>query len=650
MKNPKIKKLRIFASLLTGLLLINMLTSPAGAQFQSLSEFRRTLAGRAHGSNNPASGEIPYDLIAHDQEAAKLSRAESQPKTAPPPQSASPDGTGPANDDFASGQVISGLSGTVNTINAEASKEMGEPNHAGNSGGRSVWYRYTAPGSGSLTITTLNSNFDTLLAVYVGSAVNNLQPIASSDDYPTHISNTSAVTIGTQTGVVYHIAVDGYNGLFGTATGTIALNWSLANSASNDNFANALTLASPNPQSGSLSGTNVGASKEAGEPNHHGEPGGKSVWFKWTAPGDFARVYNFTFEGSRSASGSSSFNGVIAIYTGSSVNSLTTMTSWGGTDATCYFKATPGQLYYIAVDGKDSGSGAQAGTINISWGVRRAGKATDFDRDGRADITVFRPINGAWYSLDSSTNALRAVQFGTNGDKPLYADINGDRRTDYQVFRPDTGSWYIVYHNLSNLFSLQWGLNTDIPVSGNWLSNTATTIGVFRPSNGMWYIYNGIGGVGYSEHFGQQGDIPVQADYDGDGFTDLAVFRPSNGTWYIRRSTDFAIIAEAFGTMGDKPVAADYDNDGLVDIAVYRPSNGGWYVRQSTNGQMRAEQFGIASDIPVPADYSGDNRADFVVYRPSQGTWYTLNNLGAVSARQFGTSLDIPATTGRIIP
>src|SRR5207249_3220653 len=44
----------------------------------------------------------------------------------------------PSNDNFANAQLISGNSGTVTTSNVDATKEAGEPNHAGNTGGKSV--------------------------------------------------------------------------------------------------------------------------------------------------------------------------------------------------------------------------------------------------------------------------------------------------------------------------------------------------------------------------------------------------------------------------------------------------------------------------------------------------------------------------------
>src|SRR5262245_29622074 len=63
----------------------------------------------------------------------------------------------PANDNFAYGTVISGSSVTVSGSNVGATKEVGEPPKANNNGGASVWWFWTAPASGSVTISTLGS-------------------------------------------------------------------------------------------------------------------------------------------------------------------------------------------------------------------------------------------------------------------------------------------------------------------------------------------------------------------------------------------------------------------------------------------------------------------------------------------------------------
>jgi hypothetical protein len=133
-------------------------------------------------------------------------------------------GTPPANDNFANAQAIGGSSGSVSGTNISATKETGEPQHAGNAGGASVWYQWQAPASGSVTISTSGSSYDTLLGVYTGTSVSSLTTIASNDDenYPTIL--TSTVIFNALSGTTYRIAVDG----FGSASGNVTLNWSLS--------------------------------------------------------------------------------------------------------------------------------------------------------------------------------------------------------------------------------------------------------------------------------------------------------------------------------------------------------------------------------------------------------------------------------------
>jgi Lysyl oxidase len=125
------------------------------------------------------------------------------------------------SDFFATAVALSGATGSESDDNSYATKEPGEPNHAGNIGGHSLWYSWTAPTNKSVTFDTLRSTFDTLLAVYTGNDVSNLTLVVSNDDIAGATNRASQVTFTPTTGVTYHIAVDG----FGGATGNLTLNW-----------------------------------------------------------------------------------------------------------------------------------------------------------------------------------------------------------------------------------------------------------------------------------------------------------------------------------------------------------------------------------------------------------------------------------------
>ena len=131
----------------------------------------------------------------------------------------------PVNDDFANCEFIGGANGSVTGSNVSASKESGEPNHADNAGGSSIWYCWTAPETGYVTFDTIGSTFNTLLAVYIGNSVNRLTPVASNDNIADNVLQ-SRVTFPAVATTQYHVAIDGYNG----ASGDTTLNWNLATS------------------------------------------------------------------------------------------------------------------------------------------------------------------------------------------------------------------------------------------------------------------------------------------------------------------------------------------------------------------------------------------------------------------------------------
>lgn len=131
-----------------------------------------------------------------------------------------------SNDAFAQRTTITGSTANVTGSNVGATKETSEPNHAGNSGGHSVWWTWTAPAGGNVTITTTGSNFDTLLGAYTGTSVSGLTTKASNDDDASAGGACSKVSFAVTSGTTYQIAVDGYSG----ATGSIVLNLSLSTS------------------------------------------------------------------------------------------------------------------------------------------------------------------------------------------------------------------------------------------------------------------------------------------------------------------------------------------------------------------------------------------------------------------------------------
>lgn len=124
-----------------------------------------------------------------------------------------------------------------------------------------------------------------------------------------------------------------------------------------DRFTNRFSLTGA---SGSIGVTNVGATKEPFEPDHAGKPGGSSVWYRWVAPS--SGIATFRTLGS-------TFDTLLAIYSGTNLSQLTTVASdedgGGFFTSLVAFNAVQGAEYAIALDG----FGGAQGSFILSWSL-----------------------------------------------------------------------------------------------------------------------------------------------------------------------------------------------------------------------------------------------------------------------------------------
>ncbi len=255
------------------------------------------------------------------------------------------DRTVPSGSDFfATATVLTGSFTSDTGTNVGATGEPGEPGPIAGPGPiRSVWWQWTASFSGPVEVNTSGSDFDTILAVYTGSAVNALTLVDSNDDY---YDAQSRILFNAAAGTTYRIAVDGYGGsLFGD-TGNIVLN--VAVTPSNDNFA-----AAPVFTGTSASGWNLAATGESGEPSPvlYSAPT-TSVWWQWTAPASGSVEVNTV---------GSNFDTTLAVFTGSAVNALTLIGAnddYYGYQSRVLFDAVAGTTYHFAVDGNQQFTGS----------------------------------------------------------------------------------------------------------------------------------------------------------------------------------------------------------------------------------------------------------------------------------------------------
>jgi Ca2+-binding RTX toxin-like protein len=351
---------------------------------------------------------------------------------APPPASAAP----PANDNFASPHSLaSAVSGTVTGVNLEATKEPAEPAHAGNAGGHSLWYSWTAPADGNESFSTFDSDFDTLLAVYTGAALSSLTTVASNDDVGGF--GQSAVSFRVTKGVKYLIAVDGFSG----KVGHLDLAWGPA--PANDNFADAQVL--PSATSGRVTGTTDGATPEVGEPLTFVG----TIWYSWTAPRD--GTYKFD------TVGSTIFDTILGVYRGSTLDTLTRVgISDGDRDRPCCSSwvpirnATAGTTYSIFVGAFEEGGFEAGGRVRLNWGPLvlgtsgpdiLVGTAGDEEIRGLGGNDVLRGLGGNDILLGGAGNdearggAGNDVNIDLRGTDRLFGG-SGDDRLNARDRRP----------------------------------------------------------------------------------------------------------------------------------------------------------------------------------------------------------------------
>ena len=143
--------------------------------------------------------------------------------------------------------------------------------------GATVWFKLT-PGTTAITIVTFGSTYDSVLAVYTGSAVNGLTPVVCNDDTG---GLQSRITFNATSGTTYYVQVGGYSG----ASGNLIVHLGRGAPA-NDSFgaANAVTTLGA-----SRTASTDSASSETGETtflvcNNLSTAIAQTVWYAFTAP------------------------------------------------------------------------------------------------------------------------------------------------------------------------------------------------------------------------------------------------------------------------------------------------------------------------------------------------------------------------------
>jgi len=294
----------------------------------------------------------------------------------------------------------------------------------------------------------------------------------------------------------------------------------------------------------------------------------------------------------------------------------------------------------------------------------RNAEYADIDGDGVSDITIWRPSNGYWHILTSSSNfnfdAQLIYQHGLPGDVPLVGNFDGDNQADIAVWRPTDGVWFLRNSstNFSQVIAIQWGLNGDIPLVGDFDGDGVSDLTVYRPQTGIFYSL--LSGNGFNRNnaiqgatssfkqisLGGIGNDPVIADFTGNGIDDYATIWQVARFWSVKNANNDLLYILPWGMPGDKALACDRDGDSRADRFVVRTSpdnHEDWFGVMAT-GEIEINRFGSKGDIPgCKHNIDSDGKPELMLFRPPTGEWiikHTSN--GNTKKIQFGLPGDVP--------
>lgn len=446
----------------------------------------------------------------------------------------------PTNNNFASATTIASTPLTVTADTGGATTESNEPTGIDRVCapiGATLWFKYVAPASASLTIATAGSGFDTVVAVYTGAALGSLARVACNDDVNFSAGDLSSrVTLSLTQDTTYWIQIGGYAGASGGLTAAFTSTQVPAT----------LTVRKEGRAGGTVTSNPVGISCGADCSEQYAA--GTSV----------------------SLTATPAANAVFTGWSGACFGrGSCTVTMNGNKTVTARFVKRTGPNRFdfdgdgvsdVAVWRPATGGWFVMGQSATQWGREDYLPVPgDYDGNGTDEVAVYHPASGIWF-----IKGLGTVQWGGPAYVPVPGDYDGDGKADIAVWKPSDGTWYI--RGQSNV---QWGREGYVPVPADYDGDGKTDIAVWQPSSGIWFI-RGQGNLAW----GRSGYVPVPGDFDGDGKADIAVWEQSSGTWFVRGQG-----AIQWGPGEGIPVPADYDGDDKTDFAVWEPATGIWYIR-----------------------------------------------------------------------
>lgn len=140
----------------------------------------------------------------------------------------------------------------------------------------------------------------------------------------------------------------------------------------------------------------------------------------------------------------------------------------------------------------------------------------DYDGDGRFDLAVRRgnPGQPAFFYILQSTAGFTAKQWGLGEDAVVPGDYDGDGKTDLAVIREgSTWTWYVLQSSDNALFAVQLGAKGQFATQADYNGDGKTDVATFVPTSAAYYYRRSSDAAVIVQPFGSGADYPV-ANYN----------------------------------------------------------------------------------------------------------------------------------------
>ncbi|HEY3061932.1 MAG TPA: CARDB domain-containing protein, partial [Chloroflexota bacterium] len=564
----------------------------------------------------------------------------------------------PVNDAVA-GALPLPIPGAVTTSIRSASLELGEPPNCGGGYHHTIWYTFTPTQSGSITLVASSSTFHPLMQILTGTPGNQSLFTCRVDE------TTFSVTAGT----TYYVALNGT----GDLTGSVTLQSSLP--PTNDAFSGATDLSIP----AHIIGSTLSATVEPGEPgpicarSWNTFPGPRSVWYH-VSPST-AGLLTLSTAGS-------SYDTVLALYTGSSLSNLTVVDCNDEQSSSVHTSQlqvylTPGTTYYLQV----TGSAAQRGAFVLdatldTTVVPPENDAFDAAQAITADPARVASIAGTTFAATRQAAEPNGCTFGLNNTVwyrvsvpgPGTLVIGGTSRAVLALFDVPTGS-----PSLSGLHLVNCGIST-ITTTTTGAHDYYLQVADSAGSSGSFLLDVAFDVVAANDAFANASPLTLPSTIQGN--TSIATVESGEVTapscvananrftrtvWYqVTPATSGPLTITTGATWG--PVAVVYRGTSLFQLTELRCATASEFSTDVTSGQTYYIQIGGAAGqggaftlhaelsgapeaptTPAPADQAANVRID------TQFTWQASTHATSYDLRIWADGQprpSVPAASG----